>query len=255
MAQLHELIAIEPDRNAAATKIREECIMTFTKRQNHFVAKTKTLKMFDDTQAGTEAAGSETQEMVDTVIGKLDHVATFVSDYLDIFASKEATNQTAIGDIVLRDGSVLATLIPVTVLLGLENKLKDIRAVYEHIPTLAPGPLWHPDPTRSPGVYRSTHDEVRLKTEKQVKFQIMTPATDKHPAQIEKWNADVPVGTFTETIWSSMMSPADKSTLLGRIDDLIQAVKKGRQRANTAPAIELSIGTKLLGFINYGVVK
>ena len=47
-----------------------------------------------------------------------------------------------------------------------------------------------------------------------------------------------------------MISPAEKSALLGRIDKLIQATKKARQQANAAEVVNREIGRKIMDYIN-----
>jgi hypothetical protein len=49
-----------------------------------------------------------------------------------------------------------------------------------------------------------------------------------------------------------MLSPADKSALLGRLDRMIQAVKAARCKANMADVVEESIGTRMFQYIHEG---
>ena len=78
----------------------------------------------------------------------------------------------------------------------------------------------------------------------------MYDATKEHPAQVESITTDVAIGKITVNNWSGMLSPAQKSILLGKIDTLIRAVKKARQRANTTEVVKVNIGDKLFDFIN-----
>jgi hypothetical protein len=244
MGKLHELLAVEGDLEGESKKITAEAVDTFNKR-DRFEGHVKTTKMLDEARKGEETV--DYKAITTTVAEKLAYVRQSAVRYLDAFLQKETTNQTAKADLVV-DGVVLAKDVPATALLGLESKLKSVRAMYEALPTLAPGVEWEFDAAQ--GVYKVKHPEERFKTEKSLKFQIMVPATDKHPAQVEKWTADVPIGKIIEEKISGMISPVEKSALLGRIDTLIRAVKKARQRANSADVVEVTIGTALFDYIH-----
>jgi hypothetical protein len=126
-------------------------------------------------------------------------------------------------------------------LLGLEEKLKRLREVFDKIPTLPPGIEWKPDPDRGDNVYKMSYPEVTRRTRKVTKPVVLYEATDKHPAQVKEVSEDIPVGKFTKVAWSGMMSPAEKSRLLARVDRLSRAVKQARQRANTTEVVDTHI--------------
>jgi hypothetical protein len=252
---LHEILAVEVDAQGVANKIIPETIKTFKDKATHFNASRRSLKLFagGNDEAATLAAekAEETHvEMVTTVHAKLQYTLEQVGRFYDIVLQKEATNQDAVADIVLPDGTVFAAAMPVGFLLGMESKLKLLRGVYEEIPTLAPGIIWVPDTTAGPHVYRVDQPEVRVKTAKEPRHKILVPATDKHPAQIEKWEETVNVGAFTKESWSSMMTTTEKSQLLGRLDDLIQATKQARMRANTTPVRQITVASALTKYLH-----
>lgn len=246
MAKLHEILAVEGDLEATAKKITNEAINTFSKKPEHFVEMQRDLKMFDDDRQRENT--SERKEMVTTVADKLKYVRGSVGRYLNAFATKEATNQVAKADLVV-NGETLLESVPATVLLGLESKLKHLRAMYETIPTLQPGIRWDHEPTIE-NVYVQAKPEERFKTEKTLKYKILHEATKEHPAQIETWYSDDPVGQITVQHWCGMLSPAEKSQLLRRLDELIRATKKARQRANTADVVDLEIGDLVFDYIH-----
>ena len=146
------------------------------------------------------------------------------------------------------DGEVLVRDVPATFLLGLETRLKKLRTVFENIPTLDPSLKWDEDPSTGEGVYVS-QTKTSLKTEKTVQHKVLYDATPEHPAQIEKWNEDTPVGRIETIQRSGMLSVRRKSQLLGRVDQLIMAVKKARQRANTVDVVDRKIGQDLMNFV------
>lgn len=245
--KLHEIIAVEGDLEATAKKVLDEAVNTFTKKPDHFQEHHRVLAMFDDARSNENV--EEHKALVTTVADKLSYVRSHVVRYFDTFAKKEATNQVASADLVV-DGVTLMEAVPATTLLGLESRLKLVRQMYEAIPTIQPGTIWNDDPERGPGIYVSAEPEVRMRTEKQIQHKVLYEATKEHPAQLEKWMADVPVGRITLRHWSGMLSPSEKSNLLGRIDTLIRAVKKARQRANTAEVVSVRIGKALFDYIH-----
>lgn len=247
MEKLHELLAIEGDREGNYKRVMEEAVITFTKKTDHFVGQIRRLEMFD--QAEQDLNTEERKELVTTVKDKLNYVQESVVQYLDIVLRKELTNQLATADLII-DGVMLATKLPATFLLGLETKFKNIRAMYETLPTLDPGIKWVEDAKLGKNVYITAYPDEKFKTAKKFQHQVLVAPTDKHPAQVEKWEEQIPVGKYTTTAWSGKISPAEKSALLGKIDKLIQAAKQARMRANNIDAIDRQVGKVLCDYIN-----
>lgn len=252
MGKLHEILAVESDLEGHYKRIVGETTNVFTKGE-HFSGAHKTLNMFDEARQREAEAAEQHQEMVTTVKRKLDYTEDAIVRYLDVVLQKESTNQEAKADIEI-NGQVLATSVPATFLLGLENKLKYIRAMYEAIPTLPPAIEWKKDESMGDDVYVAVHEEKANKTEKVIKHQVLVQPTKEHPAQIEKWTQDTPVGVFSIRRWSGMISPREKMEFLTRIDTLLRAVKEARQRANCQEVIKRNIGEKLFQYINNGTV-
>jgi len=245
--KLHELLAVEGDLEGTFKRIVEEAIHTLSGKPDHFRAIQKKLEMFD--AAKSQENLEERKEMVTTVLDKLDYVAEHSIRYFDAVLQKELTNQNAEADLIV-DGVTIATSVPATFLLGMETKLKRVREIYEAAPTLDPGIKWDETPTLGNGVYSASYPDIKLKTAKTFQHKILVAPTDKHPAQIEKWEEQIPVGKYTTTTQSSMLSPAKKSEFIGRVDKLIQACKQARQRANCQTVVGGDIGKKLFDFIN-----
>lgn len=253
MAKLHEILAVENGLQTAAKKINEETIKTFGKKDEHFIATIRTVEHFAEEDHKLNVV--EAKAMVTTVFDKLLYNAIPNVRALDAYLQKEATNQKAAADIVI-DDKVLAENVPSTVLLGLETKLTELRAVYEAIPTLAPGPAWEIDTSAraAGGVYKSAAPDVAFRTKKTIRPIIMAPATEHHPAQVQAVTEDVPMAKITTRHSSGMISPAQKSDLLERLDKLLRAVKRARQRANGTEVETRRIGASLFEFIHNGIV-
>lgn len=255
MAKLHELLAVEGDLEGVAKKITEETINTFKKKPAHFQGGEKRLEIANPDGMATEIVGR--QEMVTTVLEKLQYQEKSIVRWLDAVLQKETTNQQAKANIEV-EGLTLAENVPATFLLGLETKLKNLRKIYEAIPTLPPGIKWELDSNLGAGVYRRVHPEEAYKTSKTFMHKVLVPAQfpkegeggTSLPAQIEKWEENVNVGKYFTEQWTSVITPTQKSGYLDRIDELIRAVKKARQRANATIVVKTDIGAALFNYIN-----
>lgn len=245
---LHALLAVEADIRGEFDKILAEAKKTFKDKQSHFDGHHRTLKMKDDTRAQEEAAGEEHKAMVTTVPAKLAYTGKVFVRYIDALMQKELTNQNAKADLRI-NGTVIAEDVPATCLLAIENKMKFFRSMAEQVPTWAPGIEWEPDPSEGEHVYRAKHAETALKTENIIKPYELSPATKEHPAQVDKLTDQVPIGLFTRQKWTGMVSPAQKSKLLGAIDEVIRAVKQARMKANEEEVVHGEIGEKLFTHI------
>ena len=256
MSKMHELLAVEGDLEGTCKKILTETAHTFSQKHDHFEGQVKTLKMFDSERSDEEAE-TERKEMVTTVGDKLTYTQSHVERYFDAVYQKDKTNQSASADIVI-GGVTIAENVPATFLLGLESKLKAIRAVYESIPTLQDNVSWISDTNKGHGVYVTEFPEIRMKTESEIKVHVIYPhhfpkdgeKGESLPAQVEKIPEKKNIGTYELTRWSGCISSSEKSKLIGKVDELMRAVKKARQRANMTEVAKGNIGSKLFGFIN-----
>lgn len=248
MAKLHELLAVIQDIEATAKKVMDEALNTFTRKQAHFSGSHKTLKMHDDERA-PEAEGQEVYSaLVTTVPDKLSYIRGAQEKWYDACLQQEATNQVAVADLVV-DGVEIGKGLPATFLLGMESRLKRIRAVIEAAPTHDPTYEWVEDSDQGKNVYAAKHPVRAQKTEKKPVHKVVVEPTKEHPAQVTSWNENVVVGTFTTRLWTGTISPGKKSEVLGRVDKMIRAVKKARQRANATSVVKADIGKKILDFV------
>lgn len=253
MGKMHEILAVESDREDVAKKITTETINTFSKKPEHFQGHTKSLKFFDEERNSNEGGQTEEKMLVTTVDEKLNYALESVARYYDVVLQKDLTNQKAVADLIV-DGKTLATGLPATFLLGLEKKFVRLRDMFRNIPTLPPGVKWVKDESAGKGIYRLDHAAETFKTEKQPRHKILVEPTKEHRAEIEKWNENVNVGKYITEAQSGMISPAEKSERIARLDSLIRATKEARMRANTTEVVKANIGDKINTFIMAGKV-
>lgn len=246
-AKLHEVLAVESTLNKAANKLVEESERTF-KKTNLFSGQLRALTMFDEEKKHLNT--SEQTELVTTVDENLSYITDPIAQYWDAVLQKDLTNQQATADIVV-DGTTIARDVPATFLLGLETKLGEIRKLYDSIGTLAPGYKWEEDAQERPGIFKAT-DKAMFKTEKDVEFKVVVEPTQYHPAQIVELAKTNNVGKYDTTMWSGLLTPLEKAMRIKRIDTLLLAVKKARQRANNTELVTAKVGKDLLMFINHG---
>jgi hypothetical protein len=245
-SQMHELLAVETSLEQQAVKIMEETIKGFTRDHHLYKGQCRVVMPYDENQ---EQFTDQLQEVTTTVDNRLNYTKDFVTRHYDAAFQKELTNQEAKADLIV-NGTILAENVPVTFLLGLEKKLKRLRTVYSSIPTRAPGIAWVQDPEKEDGIFKTKEPIISFQEKKIPKGIVMYEATKEHPAQVQIVNETVQTAKYEKTEWTSMISSAKKSKLLGNIDTLLKAVSKARARANKQEVIKRKIGKEIFDFIN-----
>lgn len=247
---LHELLAVKKDLKQQADKTRGDLENTFEKKAHHFTGKLKTFTPFG------EDAVSKTEDVLDiqtTVNSELAWLKPYLAKSIDAHFHVALGNMTAVADIVKEDGTVILKAVPASTLLELEDYFESLRGFIQKIPTLDPAKGFKPDITaKSDGVYQARPTE-KTRTLAQKKVYVLYNATEKHPAQVQLVDEQVPSGIIHEQEWSSMLTPADKAKLLDRCEQTVRAVKSARARANQIEVdTTAKIGDALIGFV-FGV--
>jgi len=152
-----------------------------------------------------------------------------LSKLFNITATKDWANCVAKADVMV-DGNILIADAPVTYLLFLEKQLVDIHAFVEKLPALDPAEVWHLDTTSNSW---ATEVIETVKTKKVMKNHVKAEATDKHPAQVEVYTEDVPVGNWSTIKFSGAMPARDIMEIIARVEKLQEAVKFAREEANS----------------------
>lgn len=239
----HQLIITEPEKRGAYDKIKQETLKTF-RGGDLFKGIQKTYKPKAD---GGDPLPDDKKDIVTTVAAKLDWTQKVVIDMLDFEATRDRTNMVAKADLEV-NGVMLAKDVPCTTLLSLEKRLKEIRDYYDAIPTLDLSQSWEPMENR-PDVSQYG-PVIQYRYIKQMRGVTLKEATKEHPAQVKEVIDDVMVGTYSTMYFSGEMHPGEKAAYLGRIDVLIESVKRARMKANETDTQDLKIGKAIFEFIH-----
>jgi hypothetical protein len=244
--KLHQLLAVESDLAQQSRAIAEETVTTFTKKADHFDGLIKVYTPDDD--AG-EKIPPEIKEVVTTVQDKLDYSMKSMVKAINATLSKEETNSSGKANAPLIVEDTNFGTFSATSFIAMERYLEKIRDTYKNIPTLDPTCSWTKKDTTGKVLYESVED-VKYRYVKKSTPVTLSPATDKHPAQVQLVISDSQVGKYVTVYRSGRLTPTEKSNLLERIDNIILEVKKAREKANQADVKNVEVGKMLFDFIH-----
>jgi len=175
----------------------------------------------------------------------LEEAANIWKNGWDVVATQDVNNCKTNVDVVV-DEEVVVSNVPVTYLMFLEKQLQDVEKFVETLPVLDPSVKWEFDENQ--GHYKS-EPSTSVKTKKVPQHKVLYEATKEHPAQIEKWSEDVPVGTWTAVKFSGAMSITDKKKVLERIRKLQNAVKFAREEANSTEVENIEVAEGIFKYL------
>ncbi|MGA5418749.1 hypothetical protein [Streptomyces lavendulocolor] len=175
----------------------------------------------------------------------LRDTAKTLTRLFDVTATKDWANCTARADVAV-DGRVLVSQAPVAYLLFLEKQLTDIAGFLRKLPVLDAAESWSQDPSTDAW---KTEPVRTVRTKKVPRNHVKAEATDKHPAQVEVYYEDIPVGYWTTVKFSGALPARRVNELLERVDKLQQAVKFAREEANSAEVTDQRVGDAVFGYL------
>lgn len=243
--KLHELLAVEGTREAETTALIKETANTFTKKGDHFLGKHTSYKAFAEDAIEED---DTYKNVVTTVHDKLTYMFDSVINTLNVQISKDLTNQEATAPIII-DGKAITDPLPAVTLLSLEGKIKTWISVLQKIPTLPPARTWELDESQGSNIYKDANPESRFRTKKTIQHKVLVEATQHHRAEIEKWTEDVNVGKITDITWCSMLPTQEKSMILRKAQNLLEAVKQARQVANCQEVVETEAAASIVKYL------
>lgn len=166
-------------------------------------------------------------------------------------ATQDRTNCDAAADIVVGD-TTIATKVPISHLLWLEDYLTELKNSLTPIPTLDAARRWVPASGRQ-WLFETAEPEVTVRDMKEEVPLVLHPGTDKHPPQVKTIMKATPIGTFSKTYFSGAVTEDRKRQILDRMHQIQAAVKDARERANRTQTIEeTSEGQNIWAFLLNG---
>lgn len=234
--RLNQLLAIEKGEKARSA---EELTALYHKVQKATLFNGR-LRTYQPKNEEGDQLPSEEELVQATAADVLKDMARVRARVIDLVASKDMANtfRDTIVPVEIDEVQVLPPL-PVPTLIFLEKYLQDLLAVVKAIPTLDPSERWKWNPDQD--LFESEQSKT-YRTQKEPKALVKAEATDKHPAQVETYWVDNPVGTWTTRKFSGAMQAERKKAVVDRINTLRNAVKAARERANM---VEVGDGLKI----------
>ncbi len=241
MTKLNQLIAVRKGIQSKFERYETEL--------HHMVQKPALLNGINKTYVPKDEEGdhlpSESTRVQLSVAVALTELAKAATRLYDVTLTQESANGEARADVVV-DGVPLLLDVPVTYLLFLEKQLVNLSTFVAKLPILDPAQVWTFDEDNR--IYRA--DPVSsVRSKKVPKAFVKYDATDKHPAQVEVFQDELLMGTWTKVDTSGAIPAARRGDLLARIDKLSQAVKYAREEANNLEVTDRHAAEAVFGFL------
>lgn len=207
-----------------------------------FSGLSRTYQPLDDDGEQLPSEGKVVQVNCDQV---LEEAADIWKNGWDVVATQDHNNCKTNVNVVV-DGKVVVENVPVTYLMFLEKQLQDVEKFVNSLPVLDPSINWEYDENQ--GFFKS-EPSLSVRTKKVPKHKVLYEATKEHPAQIEKWTEDVPVGTWTAVRFSGAIPMKEKREILERVRKLQTAVKFAREEANSAEVEDKKVAAEIFKYL------
>ena len=242
MPKLNQVNAVVTSRKGDAEKNITELYKLIQKEQL-FAGRERTYRPLDDVNGQKLPPESQrVQQRADDLIRKAREKWT---ELWNLVLTQDTGNQSAKADIVV-DGKTLLANVPVTSLLFLDKQVNDLETFVSKLPTPDPAEEWTHDPNT--GLLRSKTNES-LRTSKEPTVIVKYDATKDHPAQTELFTKDVPVGTWSQIVYSGCLPADKKNAILARVRLLQDAIKVAKEQANLLEVTRQKAGEPLLDFV------
>lgn len=246
--KLNQVVAVVGDQKKLADKTITDAYQTLQKGDLFSGMSRKYETLLDEDKVGKPPEMKNPQQSVRQLYKAVEPVLVKAWDSV---ATQDYANCAAVADVVV-DGEVLLTGVPVTHLMFLEHKLKDLQTFIEKMPVRDGAEAWtFNEATNS----HETGVLQKDSTRKVLKPIVLFPATVEHPAQTQLITEDQVVGRWHEKRFSTAIGAKDKETMLGRVVKLAEAVKEAREEANSIHTEERKVAGKLLDFVFADVLK
>ncbi|SES11995.1 MULTISPECIES: hypothetical protein [Lentzea] len=175
----------------------------------------------------------------------LRKTAAVMTRLFDVTATKDWANCVAKADVVV-DGETLLRDVPVSYLLFLEKQLTDLHTFVKKLPLLDAAEDWSFDESAD---YWRTEQVRTIRTKKVPRNHVKAEATEKHPAQVEVYYEDIPVGYWNTVKFSGALPARRVNELVDRVEKLQHAVKFAREEANNMEITDQRVGGVLFAYL------
>ncbi|THV42165.1 hypothetical protein [Glycomyces buryatensis] len=241
MTKLNQIIAIEKSvKNKAAKSLGDA-----GRELNKAPLLSGISRNYQPKDEEGEQLPPESTKVKRRVEDQLSEVADSMTRLFDVVATKDRSNALATADVTV-DGEVLLEDVPVTYLLFLEKQLAELQTFVKGLPVLDEGESWFFNESAN---CFATEPVKTVRTKKVPRNHVKAEATEEHPAQVEVYYEDIPVGYWT-TIKFSGSAPAKRvATLTARLEKLQHAVKFAREEANGAEVVDQQVGAKVFDYL------
>jgi hypothetical protein len=241
MTKLNQIIAVEKG-------VKGKSFQELTEA-HHAVQKTALLSGISRTYQPKDEEGEQLPPEATRVQIKAEEVlrrtAATLARLFDVTATKDWANCVAKADVAV-DGRTLVKDAPVSYLLFLEKQLTDLHTFVRKLPVLDAAESWTHDPSTDAW---KTEPVKTIKTKKTPRNHVKAEATEKHPAQVDVYYEDIPVGYWTTVKFSGALQAARVNELLERVETLQAAVKYAREEANGTVVTDQHVGDAVFGYL------
>jgi len=241
MAKLNQIIAVVSGKKSRAEKFITDVHHGW--KADRLTGISRTYQPLDDEG---DKFPDEKRDVQLKVTDSLKKIAKEMADFYDVVATQETGNTKAKANIVLDDGTIILSDVPVGVLLFLEKQTTDLRSLIQKIPTLSSDKSWNWDENRNCYV---TIPEMTIKTQKVPEVIVKYDATPEHPAQTELITLDKTIGKWATVHFSGAIPVKERDEMLERVEKLQDAIKKAREEANSIVVEDKKIGEEILQFV------
>jgi hypothetical protein len=241
MTKLSQIIAVEKGVKADATR-RVTDLHRDVQKEPLLSGIARTYQPRDDEGDPLPPESAKVQVSAEDV---LRQVAGIMTRLFDVTLTKDTANCHAAADVVL-DGEPLLRKVPVTYLLFLEKQLTDMHTIVAKLPLLNPADEWAGDDAS--GNWK-TRPVQTVRTQKVPRNHVLSEATKEHPAQVQTYMEDKPIGDWTTVKFSGALPAVRRRQILDRVETLQRAVKYAREEANAAEVTDQKAGDAVFGYL------
>lgn len=243
MTKLSQIIAVEKGVKSDATR-RVTDLHRDVQKQPLLSGISRSYQPRDDDGDTLPPESTRVQVKAEDV---LTEAAAILTRLFDVTLTKDTANCYARADVKIGSDTLLAD-VPVTYLLFLEKQLTDVHTFAAKLPLLDPAEDWADEPDPVSGAWK-THPAKTVRSKKIPRNHVVAEATKEHPAQVQVYTEDVPVGDWTTVKFSGAVPATRVREILDRIEALQRAVKFAREEANATEVTDRNAGGLIFTYL------